>query len=201
MGLYASGNAASVALQAEDVADEDARKVAALYTLPSKTKISGIFETLHRYVPSDLQFQNERQRLGSWLSLSQPLTKNTTLSLGWAHAFRAPGDPGQHNNSFNTPPGGVPGTDFTAGAHSDNSADLITAAIWRQLTKSLNVYGAWAMTRNGPAAHFDLGGGGRAVATDCHDASDAAGGLVASSPHCWVGGKLMGVSLGMNWKF
>ena len=57
------------------------------------------------------------------------------------------------------------------------------------------------MTRNGPAVHFDMGGGCRAVATDSHDASDATGDLVASNPHCWVGATLMGVSLGMNWKF
>jgi hypothetical protein len=42
------------------------------------------------------------------------------------------------------------------------------------------------MTLNGPAAHFDPGGGDRAVATDCHDAFDANGGLAASNPHCSI---------------
>jgi hypothetical protein len=46
-----------------------------------------------------------------------------------------------------------------------------------------------------------LGAGGRTVTTDCHDASDAAGGWVGSNPHCWTGGQLDGASLGMNWKF
>ena len=69
---------------------------------------------------------------------------------------------------------------------------MFTVAIKRQLTKSLNVYANWALTDNGPAAHYDLAAGGRAVTADCHDASDSAGGLVASNPHCWTGGKLMG---------
>src|ERR1035438_8387343 len=63
-----------------------------------------------------------------------------------------------------------------------------TVMLRHRFTKSLSVYTDWAMTANGPAAHFDPGGGGRAVATDCHDASDSTGGLVASNPHCWVGG-------------
>lgn len=199
-GLYGSGNAYSTLLMNQDVADEDAGKIAAQYVFPTRTTLGGIFETLHRYVPADLQFQNERQRLGTWLVLSQPLTKTVGLHFGWAHAFRAPGDPGQHNDSFITPPGGVPGTDFTAGPNANNRANMFTVALKRQLTKSLGVYADWAMTANGPAAHYDLGAGGRAVTTDCHDAFAAAGGLMGSNPHCWTGGRLMGVSLGMNWK-
>src|ERR1017187_1844190 len=64
-----------------------------------------------------------------------------------------------------------------------------TVMLRHRFTKSLSVYTDWAMTANGPAALFDPGGGGRAIATDCHDASDSTGGLVASNPHCWVGGR------------
>jgi len=77
---------------------------------------------------------------------------------------------------------------------------MFTVALRHQVTKILSIYTDWAMTANGPAGHFDLGGGGRAIATDCHDAFDATGGLVASNPHCWTGGRLKGVSIGMNWK-
>ena len=200
-GLYASGNAESVLLQSQDVADEDAAKIGVQYTFPTKTTIGGIFETMHRYVLSDLAFQNERQRNGTWLTASQQLTDSVSLHFGWAHAFRTPGDPGQHNDSLVTPPGGVPGTDFTAGANADNSADMLTAALRYKISNSLSVYTDWAMTSNGPAAHYDLGAGGRAVTIDCHDAFAAAGGTVASNPHCWTGGLLMGGSVGMNWKF
>jgi hypothetical protein len=200
-GIYGSGNAYSVLLQAQDVADEDAAKIGMQYAFPTRTTVSGIFETLHRYVPADLEFQNERQRMGTWFALSQQLNKATSVHFGWAHAFRAPGDPGQHNDSLITPPGGVPGTDFTAGAGADNRANLFTVAIKRQLTRNLAVYADWAMTANGPAAHYDLGAGGRGLTTDCHDASDATGGLVASSPHCWTGTTLMGASVGMIWKY
>ncbi len=200
-GLYASGNAYSVMLQAQDVADEDAGKVGVMYTLPSKTTFGGIFETLHRYVPADLEFQNERQRLGTWFVASQKLGSRDSLHFGWAHAFRTPGDPGQHNDSNAVPPGGDPATDATAGANVDNTANMFTVAYKHELGRNLTAYADWALTANGPAAHFDLGAGGRAVTTDCHDASDAAGGLVGSNPHCWTGGQLMGVSAGLNWKF
>ena len=200
-GLYASPSAISQLLTLQDTADEDAGKIGAQYIFATKTTVSGIFETLHRYVPSDLTFQNERQRLGTWFALSQQLTKLTNLNFGWAHAFRAPGDPGQHNDSYATPFGGIPGTDATGGLKADNRANMFAFAYKYQATKKLGLYADWAYTRNGPAAHYDLGAGGRTVTTDCHDAFAAAGGLVASDPHCWAGGKPMGASLGLDWKF
>jgi len=199
--IYASGNAVSVLLQGQDVAAEDAGKVGAMYTFRSKTTFGGVFETMHRYVPADLQFQNERQRLGTWFVASQKLGHNYSAHFGWAHAFRTPGDPGQHNDSSAVPPGGDPTTDATAGAHVDNTADLFTLALKNQLDKNLTAYVDWAFTDNGPAAHCDLGAGGRSVTTDCHDAFAATGGLVGSNPHCWTGGRLMGVSAGMDFKF
>jgi len=199
--IYASGNAYSQMLVAQDVADEDAGKIAMLYTFSAKTSLGGILETLHRYVPQDLEFQNERQRLGTWLVASQQLGHNYSAHFGWAHAFRTPGDPGQHNDSTVVPPGGDPATDATAGAHADNRANMFTFAIKNQLSRSLTAYVDWALTANGPAAHYDLGAGGRTVTTDCHDASDATGGFAPSNPHCWTGGNLMGVSAGLDLKF
>lgn len=200
-GIYPSGNAYSQMLEAQDVAPEDAGKVGIMYAFPTKTSIGGIFETLHRYVPADLEFQNERQRLGTWFVASQKLSAKTSLHFGWAHAFRTPGDPGQHNDANEVPPFGDPTQDAVAGPNVDNSANLFTVALKNQLSKNLLVYFDWAFTSNGPAAHYDLGAGGRAVTTDCHDAFAAAGGLVASNPHCWTGGQLMGVSAGVNYKF
>ncbi len=199
--IYPSGNAYSQLLEAQNVAPEDAAKIGMMYTLPSKTTFGGIFESLHRYVPADLAFQNERQRLGTWFVASQKLSPKLSAHFGWAHAFRAPGDPGQHNDSNAVPPGGDPTMDAVAGAHVDNTANMFTFAMKDQLSKNLTAYFDWALTANGPAAHYDLGAGGRAVTTDCHDAFAAAGGLVGSNPHCWTGGNLMGVSGGLNYKF
>jgi predicted porin len=200
-GIYPSGNAYSVMLEAQDVAAEDAGKVGLMYAFPTKTTIGGIFETLHRYVPEDLEFQNERQRLGTWFVASQQMGKTSSLQFGWAHAFRTPGDPGQHNDALVVPPNGDPASDSTAGAHADNIANMFTVAFKNQLSKNLTAYVDWALTANGPAAHYDLGAGGRAVTTDCHDAFDATGGLVGSNPHCWTGGQLQGVSAGLDFKF
>jgi hypothetical protein len=68
----------------------------------------------------------------------------------------------------------------------------------------LSFYADYAETLNHFAAHYDLGAGGRGVTTDCHDASnpdtsgfDPNGG----APHCYAGGHLQGVSLGMKYVF
>jgi predicted porin len=182
-----------------DTADEDAAKIGAQYRFASRTTVNAVFESMHRYIPDFLAFQNERQRNGYWLSAVQDLSKNDSVSIGWAHANRTPGDPGQHNTSLITPPLGAPG-DGVGGPGVDNSANLITAFYKRKLTDTLTVYMGWAGTFNGPYAHYDLGAGGRTVTTDCHDASDAAGGE-SSNPHCWAGGQLQGVSVGLNRKF
>jgi predicted porin len=186
----------------QDVADEDAAKIGIQYKFPTGTTANAIFEDLHRYLPADLEFQNERQRTGWWLALSQQLAPDHSIHLGWAHANRTPGDPGQHNDGVNTPPGGAPGVDFTAGANSDNAASMFTVAYKFQIASDLTWYTDWALTDNGPAAHYDLGAGGRSVTTDCHDAFGAAGGESPNSnPHCFTGGKLMGVSTGMAYRF
>ena len=132
-------NATQLAAFNADVADEDAFKVAALYTFQTKTTVGGIFEMLHRYVNPLIDFQNERQRNGTWLFLTQELTPEDNVSFGWAHAFRAVGDPGQHNSpTTNTP---VPGTvtnctnpdGFTncglSVVANDNQSDMITSNV------------------------------------------------------------------------
>ena len=182
-----------------DVADEDAGKAGIQYTFPSKTTLSALYETLHRYVPYFLEFQNERQRQGSWLAATQALSHADSLSIGWARAYRTPGDPGQHNTGLVLPPLGQPG-DAVGGRGADNSANLFTAAFRHRLAEGLTAYAVWAADFNGPYAHFDLGAGGRGVTADCHDASDAVGNE-NSDPHCWAGGHLKGVSVGLDKRF
>ena len=178
----------------EDTANEDAMKLGIMYTLPTKTTIGVIGERLHRYVPADLDFQNERTRYGSWLVVSQELSPADSLHFGWAHAFRSPGNPGQHNDTtLITANGAVYGP-------TQNQADMLTMAYKHKYTENLTWYATVAATFNGPDAHYDLGAGGRAVTTDCHDAVSAPGGINAS-PQCWTGTTLVGVSTGLQWKF
>jgi len=174
-----------LALAALDVADEDAAKVGVQYTFPTKTTVSGIYEWMHRYVDPSLAFQNERTRDGTWLAVTQEITSKDNISFGWAHAFATPGDPGQHN---------TPG-----GPNPDNAADMYTVAYKHTIKPGLLWYVDWAGTFNHSDAHFDLGAGGRGVTTDCHDGGDPATGGESSSPHCWAGGHLQGVSVGMRY--
>jgi predicted porin len=188
-------NAYSQNLFNEDVANEDAAKVAVMYQFATKTTVGAIFESMHRYVPADLQFQNERQRYGTWLVVSQQLTDADSVHFGWAHAFAAPGDPGQHNTGTLTTVDGA-----GVYAPNDNQADMVTASYKHKFSPNLTWYTAVAATFNGPSAHYDLGAGGRGVTTDCHDAFDATGGAF-STPHCYAGTTLAGVSTGIQWKF
>jgi predicted porin len=195
---FLTGSALGDALYNRDVADEDAAKVGVQVTLPTKTTISGIFESLHRYVPSSLSFQNERQRDGTWLAITQDLTPKDNISFGWAHAFKTPGDPGQHNDGTLTTSDGL-----GAFAPNNNQADMLTTAFKHTIKPGLMWYIDYAATINGPSAHYDLGAGGRGVTTDCHDAnsSPTSGGGIGSNPHCWTGGLLQGVSTGIRYNF
>ncbi len=182
-----------------DVADEDAFKIGALYTFPTKTTVGGIFEMMHRYVNPLIAFQNERTRNGTWLFFTQELTPVDSFSAGWAHAFHAVGDPGQHNSQVSTTVV-IPGTGGAFGIENDNQADMLTATYKHKFGVNLTWYTAVAATINGPNAHYDLGAGGHGITTDCHSAFGATGGF-ASQPHCWVGPTLAGVSTGLQWRF
>ena len=178
----------------EDTANEDAMKLGIMYTFPTKTTVGVIGERLHRYVPADIDFQNERTRYGTWLVVSQELSPMDSLHFGWAHAFQSPGNPGQHNDTtLVTANGAMYGP-------TENQADMVTAAWKHKYSENLTWYTTAAATFNGPDAHYDLGAGGRAVTTDCHDAITAPGGIT-SSAQCWTGTTIVAVSTGLQWKF
>jgi len=206
-GIACFQNATQLAAFNADVGDEDAFKIAALYTFPTKTTVGGIFEMMHRYVSPLISFQNERQRNGTWAFLTQELTPADSVSFGWAHAFKAQGELPQHNTAVtNIPlPGANGACDPTVAADNctnlvANAADMVTATYKHKFGQNLTWYTAVAATINGPTAHYDLGAGGRGVTTDCHSAFGATGGF-ASQPHCWVGTTLAGVSTGIQWRF
>ena len=179
---------------ANDVANEWAAKGGIMYQFATKTTIGAVVEYMHRDVPADLAFQNERTRWGTWLVVSQELTPLDSLYFGWAHAFRSPGNPGQHNDSTLVTANGA------AFGPNQNQADMVTAEWKHKLSDNLIWYNIAAATFNGADAHYDLGAGGRSVTTDCHDATGVSGGLT-SAPHCWTGTTLVGVSTGLQWRF
>jgi hypothetical protein len=178
-----------------------------LYKFTTGTTVGGMFEMMRRTVPADLAFQNERSRNGTWAFVSQDVTDIDSLHFGWAHAFRAVGDPGQHNSATLVGPAdvctdntGAPVPCTAAFASNDNSANMYTVAWKRKLSDNLTWYIDAAATVNGPSAHFDLGAGGRGVTTDCHDANSTSGGAFAAN-HCYTGTTLLGISTGAKWTF
>jgi predicted porin len=173
-----------------DIGNEWAWKVGMQYKLPTHTTLNAAYEVMRRKTPNYLEVQNERSRNGLWLAITQDFTPKDNLSLGWAHAFHTPGDPGQHN----TPP-----VDPTAlgTANPHNAANLFAAIIRHKVDKHTTIYADYALLLNQPAAHYALGAGGRAVTLDCHDGSSVSQG----APFCYAGGREMGVSVGLNYKF
>ena len=119
-----------------------------------------------------------------------------SIHFGWAHAFKSPGNPGQHNDTTLTTANGA------AYGPNQNQADMLTAAYKHRFSENLLWYTNVAATFNGPDAHYDLGAGGRAVTTDCHDANTtSSSGGISANPRCWTGTTLVGVSTGLQWKF
>jgi predicted porin len=182
-------------LDPRDISDESAVKVGAQYTFATRTTVSALWEKTMRSLPSDLQGQNERARNNAtWLALTQILSDKDSVSFGWGHAGKSEGVLGVHNSA------GDPN-------NFDNSANLYSVAWRHALDKYTTFYADWAMTVNRADAHYDLGAGGHGVTTDCHDSTPLAafdpttGTVTNDGPHCFAGGKLQGVSVGVNYKF
>jgi len=171
-----------------DIADESAFKVGAQYVFPFGLTASAEWEELRRNLPDVLEFQNERQRNGTWLALSQDFGRRSNVSAGWAHAGRTVGDPGgQHN--FNP-------------TNTDDTANMFTLAWKFKLDKHLTWYLDSALTMNHGNAHYDIGAGGRSLTTDCHDGTNTIiiDGSSAGNT-TWGGCRIMGYSTGLNYKF
>ena len=190
-----------------NVADENAWKIGLQYVFPTRTALSFFWEDMKRHVDSSLAGQNERSRTGYWFALSQDISEAGSVHLGWAHANRTPGDPGQHNPDLTM-------QDLATGFYPnvDNRANMYTIAYKHKVDKNFTWYANYAATVNHRFAHFDLGAGGRAVTTDCHDASNPAdpgvtNGITAftdpnaGGPRCWTGARLQATSLGIKYQF
>jgi predicted porin len=171
-----------------DVADEWAIKTGVQYVFDFGLSVSGIYEYMHRNLPPSLEFQNERQRNGIWFAISQDFSVRDTVSAGWAHAGRTPGDPGGQHNYDPT--------------STDNHADMYTVAWKHHFDNSFYWYLDAADTVNHGNAHYDIGAGGRGLTTDCHDGTNTVFTDYSSAgPTTWGGCHLIGVSTGLNYKF
>ena len=171
-----------------DVVNETAFKVGAQYTFGFGLTLSGIYEEMQRKLPANLQWQNERQRMGFWFAASQDFTPRNNLSIGWAHAGASVGDPGgQHNYNPTS---------------TRNYANMYTIAWKYRFDKNLYWYFDAAETVNHDNAHYDLGAGGRGVTTDCHDGTTQAFiDYSSAGPTTWGGCRPLGVSTGLHYTF
>src|SRR6266705_1523945 len=139
------------------IVSEHAVKAGVQYMVSPVTSINVMFERLTRKAP-DPNF-NERQHNASWLALTQKITGQDDVNVGWAHAGKTPGDPG-------TGP-------------IDNAANMYTVGYKHHFDKQSNWYAVYARQANHTGAHYDLGASGHGVTTDCKDGGNDA--LVGAS--------------------
>jgi len=175
---------------AVDVADEWAMKFGAQYTFDFfGLTLSALYEELHREVPPQMEFQNERQRHGYWLSAEEALNEGRdVLAVGWAHATATPGDPGgQHNYNPNS---------------TGDEVNMYAFEYWHKLDKQLTMYFDVAETINDGNAHYDIGAGGHGIKTDCHDAThEQYIDYSSAGPTTWGGCHPLGFSTGVRYTF
>jgi len=160
------------------VGDEAAMKVGVQYMVTPNTILNVIFERMTRKNPnSDF---NERQRNGSWLALTQKITGQDDINVGWAHAGKTPGQPGGGDSGVTTNPGSV-----------DNASNMYTVGYKHHFDRQSNWYAVYARQANKAGGHFDLGASGHGITTDCKDAAGA----------CFTGETLQAVSVGWMYSF
>ena len=175
-----------------DVANEYAWKFGGQYRFPFGLAVDALYEHMFRSLPAALEFQNERERFGTWLALSQDLNHDADqIAIGWAHAGRTPGDPaGQHNYNANFQLNG------------DDLANSYTISWKHKLDKQLTWYIDSAYTVNDGNAHYDIGAGGHGIKTDCHDGTNTVfTDFSSAGPTTWGGCHELGFSTGMDYKF
>jgi len=160
------------------VGDEAAMKVGVQYMVTPNTILNVIFERMTRKNPNP-DF-NERQRNGSWLALTQKITGQDDMNVGWAHAGKSPGQPGGGDSGVTTNPGSV-----------DNASNMYTIGYKHHFDKQSNWYAVYARQANKAGGHYDLGASGHGITTDCKDAAGK----------CFTGETLQAVSVGWMYSF
>jgi predicted porin len=160
------------------VGDEAAMKVGVQFMVTPNTILNVIFERMTRKNPNP-DF-NERQRNGSWLAVTQKITDQDDINVGWAHAGKSPGQPGGGDSGVTTNPGSV-----------DNASNMYTVGYKHHFDKQSNWYAVYARQANKAGGHYDLGASGHGITTDCKDAAGA----------CFTGETLQAVSVGWMYSF
>jgi predicted porin len=165
------------------IADEWAWKAGAQYALPTRTTVNAIYEHLHRNAPV-ADFNERSRNVATWLALTQKITPDDDVNVGWGHAGRTAGDPGAAVNSF---------TDLTHFAGPVDNASNLYAVGYKHFfdARRASWYVVLAEQKNHPGAHYDLGASGHGIVVDCHDAAD----------NCFAGATLKGISAGLTYDF
>jgi predicted porin len=138
------------------VRDESAYKIGVQYAFPTNTTVNFELERLKRDAITDAL--DERTHTASWLAVTQSLTPNDDVNIGWAKAWKTPGQPDQGVQDAG-------GNAATPGP-SDNGANLLDVGYkHRFLDKRTTTYVTYSRLINQHWAHYSLGAGGHGLPT------------------------------------
>jgi predicted porin len=158
-------------------ADEAAWKFGTQYTV-KQTGTTGnfVFEHLKRYGPdanhTDPRLDERSRPLATWVAITQKITKKDSFNVGWAHAGKTPGDPGNCGATVPSPPGtqSFICTAFTAPVNTiNNSSNLFDVGLRHALSSRISTYFVYARQANHADAHYDLGAVGHGIVVDKRD--------------------------------
>jgi len=176
------------------IRDESAYKLGVQYAFPTKTTVNFELERLKRdAITSAL---DERTPTATWLAVTQSLTKDDDVNVGWAHAFKTPGQPDQgvqDNNGVMATPGS-----------SENGANLLDIGYkHRFLDKRTTTYLTYSRLINQHWAHYSLGAGGHGLPTRNYVGDKFVGGCqgggVCGPP--FAGNTAQALSVGVTYDF
>jgi predicted porin len=178
------------------IRDESAYKIGVQYAFPTKTTVNFELERLKRDAITPAL--DERTHTATWLAVTQGLTADDDLNIGWAHAFKTPGQPDQgvQNGAGNA---AVPGS-------SANGANLLDIGVkHRFIDKRATTYLTYSRLINQEWAHYSLGAGGHGLPTRNYVGDKFIGGCqnipAANCGPPFSGNTVQGFSLGVTYDF
>ena len=176
------------------IRDEYAYKLGVQYAFPTKTTVNFELERLKRDAITDAQ--DERTHTATWLAVTQGLTADDDVNVGWARAFKTPGQPDQGVQDRN-------GIAATPGS-SDNGANLLDVGYkHRFLDKRTTTYLTYSRLINQHWAHYSLGAGGHGLPTRNYVGDKFVGGCQTGG-NCgppFAGNTAEAFSLGVTYDF
>jgi predicted porin len=173
------------------IRNESAFKIGVQYKFPTDTIVNLIYEKFKRdAITSSL---DERSRNGTWLAVTQKVTRADDVSLGWAHAGNTPGEPLNGPGPAFTGITQVPGVSAPApGQSTPDAANQYSIGFKHHFEGDrMTWYAVATELKNDQWGHYAIGVSGHGITTRNQDGSG----------NSFTGNTLKALSVGMTYDF